>query len=189
MNRPTLIQGVGTAILISALAFAADRVLNALAGGDPTPKGIAALALAAYLITLAGKNRGRAGGITLGLLCVLLLGLGYLSGATVSGMVVGGAVLIWLVRSMTFYSSLIAAAADALIGLLALGAAAWAVSAGGGVVALLWCFFLVQALHAMIPSRVGPKVTRHRRASGGDRFSRAHGAAETAIEALIRRSR
>lgn len=189
MRRPTLIQGIGIAVLLTGLAIAAGFFFNAVFGGYFAAKATLAVTFTAYLTYLIGRGRTRAGRITLTFLCLLLLGWGLLAGTTLASMAAGGAALIWLVRSLTFYSSLIAAGADAFLGVLALGAGAWAFSVSGSTVAGAWCFFLVQALHAFIPSRFGPRDLKQAQDVSGDRFSRAHGAAEAAIEALIRGSK
>jgi hypothetical protein len=189
MNRPTLIQGIGIAVLLTGFAIASDFLLVPVLGRYFAWKATIAVTVAGYLVYLLGKSRRRAGLISLGASCLLLLGWAVLSDATLGTVAVGAAALIGVVRSVMLYSSLFAVGADALLGFLALGMAAWAFSASGSIAMGLWCFFLLHALHALIPSRLAPRDTAQDQSAGRDRFARAHGAAEAAIEALIRRSK
>ncbi len=60
--------------------------------------------------------------------------------------------LVWLVRSLYYYSGLLPALAD--LGVTALGAAfaVWAAQRSESAWLVLWCFFLVQAFHVLIPA-------------------------------------
>jgi hypothetical protein len=93
--------------------------------------------------------------------------------------------LIWLIRSLYFYSSVLSALADLGLNGLSLAAAVWAAGQTGSVLLSLWCFFLVQALFVAIPTRLS---RGNREKPGGpekeDRFQRAHRAAETAVRKL-----
>ena len=59
---------------------------------------------------------------------------------------------VWLVRSLYYYSGLLPALAD--LGVTALGAAfaVWAAQRSDSAWLALWCFFLVQAFHVLIPA-------------------------------------
>jgi hypothetical protein len=90
--------------------------------------------------------------------------------------------LIWLVRSLYFYSGVLPALAD--LGLSVLGAAfaVWAAQRSGSAMLAFWCFFLVQAFHVLLPTAI---AERGQPADDADlKFNRAHTAAEGAIRRL-----
>lgn len=93
--------------------------------------------------------------------------------------------LIWLIRSLYFYHSPIAAFIDLALCGLSLGTAAWVYRQTGSLVLGIWCLFLIQALVFMIPADFKP--TRDggaERPFESDRFERAHRSAEWALRKL-----
>jgi hypothetical protein len=60
--------------------------------------------------------------------------------------------LVWLIRSLYFYSSLISALVDFGLVLFGIASAVWAVLQTGSLSLGVWCFFLVQALFVAIPN-------------------------------------
>ena len=126
---------------------------------------IVALVVSVAILTVAGiaASRERIGASSLGFLCVQLG-------------------LVWLVRSLYFHSSLLAALAD--LGLVALGfaAAVWAASRSNSAALCLWAFFLVQALYVAIPQRTSGRDAPD--GADADRFAHAHRAAEAAVRRM-----
>ena len=94
--------------------------------------------------------------------------------------------LIWLVRSLYFYASVVSALTDLGLSGLALAAAVWAVTHTGSLFLAIWCFFLVQALFVAIPHALSGKAAPgiQPAADRDDRFERAHRAAEAAVRKL-----
>jgi hypothetical protein len=86
------------------------------------------------------------------------------------------------VRSLYHYSGLPPALADFGLSLLGAAFAVWAAQRSGSAWLALWCFFLVQAFHALIP----PTLARGSAApdAADDGFARAHRAAEAAVRRL-----
>jgi hypothetical protein len=90
---------------------------------------------------------------------------------------------VWLVRSLYHYSSLLPALADLVVSLLGAAFAAWAAQRSGSAWLALWCFFLAQAFHALIPPTLAKRGDAG--ADGAeDAFARAHRAAESAVRRL-----
>jgi hypothetical protein len=92
-------------------------------------------------------------------------------------------ILIWLVRSLCFYSSVLSALADFGLSFLSFCAAIWAAIHTGDVFLSIWCFFLVQALSATIPTQF-KKRTEFASVIQDDRFQRAYRMAESALSKL-----
>jgi len=74
------------------------------------------------------------------------------------------------------------ALADLGVSLLGAAFAAWAAQRSGSAWLALWCFFLVQAFHTLIPQAL---AQRGEVANGTeDAFARAHRTAESAVRRL-----
>jgi hypothetical protein len=183
MKRPSFFEGVGVGLGASLAGSVLHTALSlVLPGSDVLRMVIAGLGLA-YVFYLLGRSPERVGRVTalaawvpaalaiwlLGppLVLFLLLHLG----------------LVWLVRSLYYHASLLAALGDLGLAGLGLAAAVWALVHTGSLFLGLWCFFLVQALFVVIPSRRGghpPDIERDRE----DRFQNAHRMAEGALRRL-----
>ncbi len=94
-------------------------------------------------------------------------------------------ILIWLVRSIYFYSSLLSAIADLALTSLSLATAIWALSHTTSLFLSLWCFFLTQALFVLIPRSLTP-ASRHpqNKVDSEASFQHSYRAAEAAVTKL-----
>ena len=91
--------------------------------------------------------------------------------------------MLWLLRSLYFYSSAMAAMLDLGLTALAVSAALWAAQSTQSVFLTIWCFFLVQAVFPAIPSslrRSAPKLQNDK----NWKFSRAQRSAEAALRRI-----
>jgi hypothetical protein len=88
--------------------------------------------------------------------------------------------LIWLVRSLYFYASVISALADLLLTGFSLMAAVWAVYQTESLFLCTWCCLLVNALFVFIPMDMTRRVADTRPVQL-DRFQQAYQAAESAL--------
>ena len=145
-------------------------------------RAVIAIVAFAYVLYLIGKSGERVGRVTT-VVCWLVVALG----AAVAGLPLGAYVLvhvglIWLVRSLYYYSGVLPALADFGLGLLGVVFATWAAQRTGSVWLAFWCFFLAQSFHVLIPQSLS---TRDAQARGADdAFNRAHRMAEEAIRRL-----
>jgi hypothetical protein len=98
--------------------------------------------------------------------------------------------LIWLLRSLYYYSSVLPSLLDLALGMLAAAATGWAATHSGSVLLATWCFFLVQAAFVAIPR----DCTRRQRepagaATGNEAFERARRQADAALRQLFTHER
>lgn len=190
MNRsglgPGLFEGVGVALVagitaavvfpVMATLFAPAAVLRLL---------IAGLSLA-YLVYLSRRSHQKIGRLTVmaswGLVAIAswFLAPSLLSYAAIH------LVMIWLVRSLYFYSSVLSALSDLGLTGLALMAAIWAWFSSGSLFLVFWCLFLVQALFVTIPRHFArsPKQVGSVLAPE-DPFEKAHASAQQALRKLF----
>jgi hypothetical protein len=181
-RMPSLGTGIAAAVVLSACGAALLAALTPwLGSGAAVRLGVAALGFtyALYLIARSGERVGR---LTTLASWVAVASIVWLAGLPLAGYVLAHLGLVWLVRSLYYYSGLIPAIAD--LGLTALGAAfaAWAVLRSDSAWLALWCFFFVQAFHAAIPASLAHSSPAQRPAD--DVFARAHRTAEAAVRRL-----
>lgn len=182
-KRPSLGLGIGAAFVLSVSGAALLAALGPLAGYGSALRMVVALLGLAYVLFLLGKSGERVGRVTTVALWTLAAAAAWASGMPLVGYVLVHVGLIWLVRSLYFYSGVLPALAD--LGLSVLGAAfaVWAAQRSGSAMLAFWCFFLVQAFYVLLPAAVPER--RGAPADDADsKFNRAHAAAESAIRRL-----
>jgi hypothetical protein len=185
MKRPTFFEGVAVALGASVLGSALYGALTLVIGGDWALRLIVAVLGLAYLLYLLSLTRHRAGRIATLAFWGFAAGLAWLLGLSLPLYVLVHLGLIWLLRSLYFYSSPLSALTDMGLNGLSLGAAAWAVVQSHSLFLGIWSFFLVQALFVAIPARIGAKSTKNSaQQDEEDAFERAHRAAEAALRRL-----
>ncbi len=188
MKRPDLIHGILVAALLSLAAPALYHIANLIVPRALALKVVLAVLLCGYVLYLLQLNRARIGNITLGAGTLLALLGTLLWGVTTPGLVFVGITLIWVVRSVIAYSSMVMSLTDGALCLLSLGVAAWAFGATGNIFWAIWCFFLSQSLFTLIPERLGMSNKRSESTAEVSTFSAAHKAAEAALRELARKA-
>ena len=182
-RRPSLGLGIGVGFVLSVCGAAVLAALGPLVGYGAALRAVVALLGLAYVLYALGTSGERVGRVTTVAAWTLAAGLAWASGVPFVAYVLVHVGLIWLVRSLYFYTGVLPALAD--LGLSVLGAAfaVWAAHRSGSALLAFWCFFLVQALHVLLPAAVADRGSE--RANGADlKFTRAHAAAEAAIRRL-----
>ena len=183
MNRPTFLEGVAVALVTSLLGSLMYAVLVPTFASGPVLRLLVAGIGLGYLIYLLRRSPERVGRITLAALwgvataAIWLLELPLLSYLALH---LG---LIWLARSLCFYSSVLSALADLALSGAGLAAALWAASHSHSLFLGIWSLFLVQALFAFIPTNL-QRRDKTAPPTEPDRFDRAHRAAEAALRKL-----
>lgn len=185
MKRPGFLQGVVVALLAALLGEVLFVALAPLVGSVTALHLVIASASFCYLLYLL-----RYSGVRLGRMTTLL---GWLSVTVVTAWMgpplmlylLVHVAMIWLVRSLYFYSSLLPALMDLGLTLLSVAAVAWATAQSGSLLLAVWCFFLLQALFAFIPRN----WSRPASPKGGvvgeeERFEQARRTAQAALRKL-----
>lgn len=185
MKQPTFFEGVAVAVAASLLGSTLYSVLSSVFPAGAVLRLLIAGIGLAYVLYLLSRSRERLGRVTVVAGWTLVTGVIWFIEPPLMLLVLVQLGLIWLIRSLYFYSSVLPALADLGLNGLSLAAAIWATGQTGSVFLSLWCFFLVQALFVAIPGRLsrcnrqipaGPEIE--------DRFQHAHRAAETAVRKL-----
>jgi hypothetical protein len=184
MKYPGIIDGV-----LAAGIIAVGTGIAALAFGGFTSLGAllnlvlpwAALAYLVYLFKRSDARTGRV--VAIAAWAVVSLAC-WLFDAHVSQQALAQAGIIWLVRSLYFHNSMLAALLD--LGLVAAGlvAGAWALLNTGSAAAALWSFFLLQALFCWVPAFVPGRAETRRDGGESASFQAAHRVAVDAVRKL-----
>jgi hypothetical protein len=189
VKRPTFLEGVAVALVASisvgglftvlATLFASGSVLRILIA-------VTGLFYVLYLLRRSGEKVGRISSITLWLMSAALI---WVMGLSLPLYLMAHLGIVWLIRSLYYYASLISVLADFALVLIGMAAAVWAVLQTGSLFVSVWCFFLVQALFVAIPStwaRSGKALNNLDNRE--DRFQNAYRVAEAALNKLSTRS-
>lgn len=183
MKRPTLLEGLVLALAVSIIGGVVYSALASYLPIGPVLRFLIAATSLAYVVYLLARSPARVGRITALAVWVVVAGVLWLAAPSITLYALVHVGMIWLLRSLYFYSSLLPALADLGLNGLSLAAALWAALQSGNIFLTLWCFFLVQALFVAIPPRVGRKA-REKQADGQDGFERAYRTAENAVREL-----
>lgn len=176
-------QGLAAALALSAAGAVLLAILSPWAGSATALRAVIALLGLAYVAYTMARSGERVGRITaLGCWAAVAAATWVLAPPLV-GYVLVHLGLVWLVRSLYHYAGVVPALADLALAVLGAAFAAWAAQRSGSAWLALWCFFLVQAFHALIPPTL---AARGAPAPGDtdDAFARAHRAAEAAVRRL-----
>ena len=183
-NRPGFLEGVVVALAASLVGSLLYAVLV-----PPLPSGpvlrllIAGIALG-YVIYLLRRSPERVGRITVLAAWVLAAAVIWLMGTPLVLYLALHLGLVWLIRSLYFYSSVLCALADLGLSGLSLATALWAAGHTHSLFLGIWCLFLVQALFTAIPVNLQRRSGDATPTPEQDRFDHAHRAAETALRKL-----
>jgi small-conductance mechanosensitive channel len=151
MKLPSILEGAGVALVASIGGGVFYQALSTLFATDFLLRlviAVTGLLYILYLLQRSGEKVGRIASITLWIVSATVF---WVIGLSLPFYLMAHLGLVWLIRSLYFYSSLISAMADFALVLFGMVCALWAVLQTGSLFLSLWCFFLVQALFVMIP--------------------------------------
>lgn len=184
MKHPTFFQGVVVALVLGFLGAALFATLTTFLSAGLALRTVVSLLALVYVGYLLSRTRARVGRITALALSVVVAGVAWGVELPLALYLIVHVALIWLIRSLYFYSGVMPALMDLALSALALAAAVWATLQSGSVFLAIWCFLLVQALHVVIPRSVDRTHERDPSFETDDAFERARRTAEAAIVRL-----
>lgn len=95
--------------------------------------------------------------------------------------------LIWIIRCLYYYASVLSALADLVLVSFSLMAAIWATDQTGSIFLSIWCCLLVNALFVFIPADMQQRSSRPAAMPvETDRFQQAYQVAESALKQSLR---
>jgi len=185
MKRPTFFYGVMVALAIAAAAGAVFSALAPLLGAGTSLRLLVPVVSLAYLLCLFRRNDESTGRITTVALWFLVSAITWLIAPSIPVYVLIHTGMLWLVRSLYFYSSAFPALLDLGLSTLSVSAAVWAMTRSGSLFLTIWCFFLVQAVFVVIPHRLGMPARGDAAEIDDDAFERARRRADAALRQLF----
>lgn len=184
MNAARFWQGVLAAALLALLGALVFHSLTPLIGSSAALRSCVLGLGAAYLGLLMQQHGLRVGRVIAALAWLLASAALIVLAPPLWVWVLVQSVAIWLLRSVASYERLGYALIDAAICVIALGAAVAAARHNGSLALALWCYFLLQALSAVIPARSSSHAVA---ATAGDPpFESALHSAEAALRRMSR---
>ncbi len=187
MKRPGFYEGVLVAVVASVAGAALYGVMATFFNIAFSARAMLALIGSAYLVYLLARSPKKRGRMTAVLCWALSLFGVWLLDPPFVGVVILLAAVLWLIRSLLYYRSVISSLVDLGLSGFGLVAGLWAFLNSGSLLLALWTLFLVQALFALIPvqwSVQGRHANTPANADRADPFMRAHRNAEAALGKL-----
>jgi hypothetical protein len=184
MRRPSFFYGVVAALAIALGAGAVFAALAPVLGSGAALRVILPVAALIYLVCLFRRCGESTGRVTTVAAWAIVSAGAWLIAPPLPVYVLIHAGMLWLVRSLYFYNSAVAALFDLGLCVLSVSAAAWALARSGSPSLAIWCFFLVQALFVFIPHRLRAPAGEDK-AIGDDAFERARRHADAALRQLF----
>jgi hypothetical protein len=185
MKLPTFFEGVAVAAVTSLTGSILFTVLASVFSGSILMRLIVAILGLAYILYLLSRSRERIGRTTVMAVWILVTAVTWFMTPSLLMYTLVHVGLIWLVRSLYFYSSALSSLGDLGLNVLSLAAAVWAAIHSGSVFLSIWCFFLMQALFVYIPACQRTKSDEGLvNQNNDDRFQRAYHGAESALHKL-----
>jgi len=183
-QRPTFIEGVVLALVASLAVSISVSVFDWVLPLGLLARVLISVAGFAYLLYLFSHCREKVGRMTVLSIYVVMVMALWVFMPALQWVVIAHLGLIWLVRSLYFYSSVISALLDLGLTALSIVSAVAAYLHTGSLFLGLWSLFLVQALFVWIPADWHRRATSSQHNAPTDRFQVAHQVAENAIRKL-----
>lgn len=186
MRRPGFWSAVAAAALLWATSIVLPLVLYPLLGPAAAIKVMVSALGLGYLIFLLRKSRVRVGRVTACLLWFAASAASWWLAPSFGLYLVTHVCLLWLLRSLYFHRSLLAALADGALCVAATAGAHATLMNTGSPSMAVWVFFLLQALFVAIPDRRRSAAACGKR-QPDDAFDDARRRAEAALQQLMAR--
>lgn len=188
MTRPGYFEGVVVALVAALAGALLFPALTLILAPVIALKLLMIVASGSYLGYLLKRSDQKLGRITAAA-CWLTISVAiWLLAPSLLSLAAIHLLMIWLVRSLYFYSSLLSALADLGLSALALLVACWAWVSAGSLFLLFWSHFLVQGLFVAIPrgfSAAGGASKQQQLSASAGAFEKAHSAAQQALRKLF----
>jgi len=186
MKKATFFEGVSFALISSiVVAVIFTAMSHIFLNGTIFRLLIAGLSLS-YLIYLFLRSNERTGSVTVISVWFAITAFSLMFVSPLLVYITIQLFMIWIMRSLYFYNSVLSALTDLALTGISLIVAIWAMSVSGSVFLSFWCFFLIQALFVYIPKNfVSTEKTEQVYFISDDKFEHAYHAAEIAVSKLI----
>lgn len=184
MRQVSILNGIAFAIIISLISAFLIHLLPLILTTSSSYRMTVAVLSLAYLLYLFRYSEIRRGRVIVFMLWMSINFAAWFFALNLISLLALNLLMIWLVRSLYFHSSISAAIFDLLLVLMSAGAGTWALLHTSSPVAAVWCFFLCQSLFSAIPQSFLPLNRNNVVSNDADRFEAAHRVAQDAVRKL-----
>ena len=165
MKQRRLLEGIVIAVVAAIAAAVMMPVLSVVLAPAFILRLLIVVVSFGYLIYLLHRKPHKPGRVTVIGAWLIVSLLTWLFVHSLPGFAAIHLLMIWLVRALYFYNSVLSALADLSLTGLAFITALWAWTSTGSLFLAFWCLFLVQALFVLIPARIPSRSLRARNIS------------------------
>jgi len=186
MNTNALLKHIGIAIALSILAIIGDTLLTPFLTKLLTNRLNISAIVFLYLSLLIQQSDLTTGKVTLFTINLAVLFTSLLSVEQLPALLGIYLIMIWLSRSLLNYTSLLTSIADFSLCVLSASIVYWLLLHGHSSITALWCFLLLQALHALLPKKDRP-LPKSDGSISKNNFNQALQSAESALQQLLKK--
>ena len=192
MNKPTFFEGVVIALAASIAGSALVHLATRIFPSTALLQLLITVCSFAYIIYLLLRSQERSGRLTIIAVWFALSIAGLVFTPSLLTYTLAQLGMIWLIRSLYYYNSLLIALADLGLTGLSVAIAIWTWTSTYSVFLSLWCFLLTQALFALFPADM-PRLSNKpgsdhiNTSSTENRFEQAYHSANSAIRKIATR--
>ncbi len=195
MSRPAFSEGILVAIIISLAVTVIFTVMSAFFPTRWLLQFMIAGVSFSYVVYLLVRSTEKVGRLTVVASWASVAILTWLFSPSIIVTLFVHIGLIWLVRALYFYTSLLVAFLDLGLTLFAMAAAIWTLSYTNSLFLGVWCFFLLQSLFVLLPADLSTNNSSKKSMFLGGRkntteglkkdpFEQAHQSAQAALRQL-----
>ncbi|MGD8926412.1 MAG: hypothetical protein PVG20_06165 [Thioalkalispiraceae bacterium] len=190
MRRPVFSEGIIVAILASLIVTVVFTVLSAFFPTRWLLQALIAGISFSYVCYLLVRSQEKIGRLTaIAVWGVVTVATWMFSPSMIISLFIHLG-MIWLVRALYYYTSLLVALLDLGLILFGMAASIWTMMYTHSLFLSVWCFFLIQSLFVLLPSDLKSgflkKTSRTSRqtATQDDAFEQAYTSAKSALRQL-----
>lgn len=183
-KRPGFLEGVVVALVASMAISISLSVFDWVLPLGMLARVVISVSGLAYLLYLFSRSKEKIGRLTTLAIYVLVVISSWIYMPSIPWFGITHLGLIWLVRSLYFYSSILSALLDLGLTALAVIAAIAAYLHTGSLFLALWCLFLGNAMFAWIPVNWQSHAGNKKSGTSPDGFDVAYQSAENAVRKL-----
>lgn len=185
MKRPSFFEGAFIGIIASIVGSTLFTTLSWMIPSATVMQLVITLIGFTYLIYLLSRSQEKVGRIVVLACWSVITAATWLISLPLVMIILTQISMLWLIRSLYFYSSIVPALIDLSITGISFTVAIATVFHTSSVFLGFWCFFLIQALFVFIPARISKKSANQPLTNiPKDSFNVAHQSAEAAIRKL-----
>jgi hypothetical protein len=185
MKTATLFEGIFVAFLFSLISSVTYFALSSIFSDSFLIQLLITGLSFAYILYLLSRSKAPIGRITSVVVWTVAVIFLWFFSPPISVFLLIHLLMIWLIRSLYYYSSLFSSLLDFALNGLSVATAFWAANHTDSLFLTIWCFFLIQTLFVLIPQKL--KHTTSNESSTLDseaEFQNAYRTEESAIEKL-----